>query len=284
MAERVTKPDKGSGYIDELRAIQSQYRELSDLHEKQKIYAEQLSEIVRALQREADATIPLRPNILSEQCSAAYLVSDAVVVMFDIHREMTSKPLSKFPPSVVVSVIEECASELGRQLRKKRESENEKVETLEKVLREISKAQSPYRRQREEEAQPDMERVSPPTERIEVPPPPPPMPVIEEREEPPVERRKEPAPAPEKRAAAVVEKREAPAVEKAVEKVVEKKEAPVVQVAEVKAPVVEKPRAVEEEVRKKPVEVAPQMRASTSSGSFVFKGSFGQSKEVEASY
>jgi hypothetical protein len=271
MAERTTKADKISGYLDELREIQDQYRELSDLHEKQKVYAEQLSEIVRALQREADATIPLRPSILGDQWSAAYLVSDAVVVMFDLHREMTSKPLSKFPPSVVVAVIEECASELGRQLAKKREAESEKVETLEKVLREISRAH-PYRRAREE--QPELEKVEPPAERAERSPSPPPMSVAEKRESQPVSERRESA-APEKRpapvetkAASVIEKKE-PVVERKEVRAPERREAPPVE------------KRVEQPVRIEPVEVAPQMRSSSS---FVFKGSYGQSKEEEASY
>jgi len=267
MAERTTKPEKGvAGYLDELREIQDQYRELSDLHEKQKVYAEQLSEIVRALQREADATIPLRPSILGDQWSAAYLVSDAVVVMFDLHREMTSKPLSKFPPSVVVAVIEECASELGRQLTKKREAESEKVETLEKVLREISRAH-PYRRAREE--QPELEKVEPPTERAERSPTIPPMPISEKRESPPV-------PVPEKRVIPQqVEARAPPAPP--TQPVIERKEVRVPERKE--APVVEK--RVEQPAKAEPVEVAPQVRASSS---FVFKGSYGQSKDEEASY
>jgi len=267
MAERTTKPEKGvAGYLDELREIQDQYRELSDLHEKQKVYAEQLSEIVRALQREADATIPLRPSILGDQWSAAYLVSDAVVVMFDLHREMTSKPLSKFPPSVVVAVIEECASELGRQLTKKREAESEKVETLEKVLREISRAH-PYRRAREE--QPELEKVEPPTERAERSPTIPPMPVTEKRES-------SPAPVSEKRMAPQQAETRAPP-SPPVQPVIEKKE--------VRAPERKEAPAVEKRVEQpkpEPVEVAPQMRSSSSS--FVFKGSYGQSKDEEASY
>ena len=266
MAERLPKGDKGPGYLDELREIQNQYRELSDLHDRQKVYAEQLSEIVRALQREADATIPLRPTILGEDCSAAYLVSDAVVVMFDIHREMTSRPLSKFSPAVVVSVIEECASELGRQLAKKREAESEKVETLERVLREISKAHSPYRRR--EDSQPELERLEPPVERAERTPP---MTVTERREAPPpVERREAPAPVERRSVQPPVERREAPpAVERRAAPPIEKREASVIEKREV------------EQSKQEQVEMAPQARSSSS---FVFKGSFGQSKDSEASY
>jgi hypothetical protein len=67
--------------------------------------------------------------------------------------------------------------------------------------------------------------------------------------------------------------------------VIERKEAPVVERKEVRAPerkeapVVEK--RVEQPARVEPVEVAPQMRSSSS---FTFKGSFGQSKDEEASY
>lgn len=257
-------------YVDELRDLQNQYRELSDLHEKQKVYAEQLSEIVRALQREADVTIPLSPDVLSQDCSAAYLVSDAVVVMFDIHREMTSKSLSRFPPHVVVSVIEECASELGRQLSKKREAESEKVETLEKVLREISKAHGPYRTGLGQ-SQPELERVPPTqTDRSPIPTP---IPVTERREVPPPVERREAAPVSERRSAPpVVEKREVspPVEKKEATRAVERKEVAVVE----KRPV--------EQPRQDPVEIAPQ--AKSGGYSFNFKGSYGNSKDEEATY
>jgi hypothetical protein len=114
MAETIEKEGGSSGFVEDLRSIQGQYMMLADLHEKQKVYGQKLSEIVKALQEEADAPIPIRPELLGDQCTAAYLVSEAVVVMFDVQRNMTTKPLHQFQANVIVSIIEESTGQLGR--------------------------------------------------------------------------------------------------------------------------------------------------------------------------
>jgi hypothetical protein len=153
LAEAPQKPDvRSPGLVEGLRDIQGQYMMLADLFEKEKSYAYRLTDIVRTLQREADEVIPLRPEAIGENCEAAYLVSEAVVVMFDSHRHMTSKPFSALPASAIVSAIEDSASALGKLIAEKRKAEMERVESLERALKELKKAQATFKVAKGEEA------------------------------------------------------------------------------------------------------------------------------------
>lgn len=152
LAEILQKPDgKPSSFVEGLRDIQSQYMMLADLYEKQKSYAARLTEIVKTLQAEADETIPLRPQLLGEKISAAYLASEAVVIMFDVHRHMTSKPLEKFPAEVIVSAIEDTTGAISKMISEKRRLESSKVESLERALKEMKKAQATFRQAKAED-------------------------------------------------------------------------------------------------------------------------------------
>ena len=133
-----------STLIEGLRDLQGQYMMLADLIAKKRDCAEKLVEIVATIQQEADITIPLKPEVVGNGCRSAYLVSNGVVVMFDVSRNMTSKSLSLFAPDTVVSVVEECTAELGRQISDKRRTESETVIALEKVLKELKRAQATF--------------------------------------------------------------------------------------------------------------------------------------------
>jgi hypothetical protein len=142
MAEELQRPEaKTSNLIEGLLDIQRQYLALANLYEKQNLYTQRLAELIKALLHEADATIPITPQVIGDKVTAAYLVSDAVVVMVDLNRRMTSRPLQSFPPNVIVTVIEESTKELGRLISEKRRAETEKVDSLERVFTELSRAQ-----------------------------------------------------------------------------------------------------------------------------------------------
>jgi len=143
---------EGSGkFVDSLRDIQGEYIMLTDLYEKERSYAQKLSEMMRALQFEVDSTIQIRSEILGEGYRAAYLVSEAVVVAFSKDGGMISRPLYRLPPNVIVSVIEECAPELRRLISDKRLTETNRVRSLERVLKELKKAQATFKQTRREE-------------------------------------------------------------------------------------------------------------------------------------
>ena len=118
---------------------------LGELYEKQKSYGQRLTEMMKTLQSEVDTTIPIRPEALGRPCRAAYLVSEGVVVVFDASGAMTSKPLYTLPSESIISIIQECTPELQRLLSEKRRNEGSKVKSMERVLKELKKAQATFK-------------------------------------------------------------------------------------------------------------------------------------------
>ena len=116
-------------------------------------HRQKLSEMMRALQGEVDATIPIRPAALGEACKEAFLVSEAVVVVTGMDGNIVSRPLYRLSPNAIVSVIEECTPELRRLISEKRRVESSKVRSLERVLRELKKAQATFKQTKRDEAE-----------------------------------------------------------------------------------------------------------------------------------
>jgi len=162
------KENGPNGFADSLRDIQGEYMMLGELYEKQKSYGQKLSELMRAMQSEVDTVIPIRAEALGRPCRAAYLVSEGVVVVFDQNGGMTSKPLSTLPSDAIISIIQECTPELQRLLSEKRKNESNKVRSMERVLKELKKAQATFKQtkrddltgedEEEEEAAPAMDQ------------------------------------------------------------------------------------------------------------------------------
>jgi len=162
------KENGPNGFADSLRDIQGEYMMLGELYEKQKSYGQKLSELMKAMQFEVDTVIPIRPEALGRPCRAAYLVSEGVVVVFDQNGGMTSKPLYTLQSDAIISIIQECTPELQRLLAEKRKNESNKVRSMERVLKELKKAQATFKQTKrddilgededEEEATPAIEQ------------------------------------------------------------------------------------------------------------------------------
>jgi len=135
---------------------------LGEIYEKQKSYAQGLSEVIRTMQAEIDTVIQIKPEAMLHPCRAAYLVSEGVVVVFDLHGGMTSKPLYALPSDMIVSIIQECTPELQRLLSEKRRMESNKVKSMESVLNELKKAQFMFKSNNREEMGVEEEAESPP--------------------------------------------------------------------------------------------------------------------------
>jgi hypothetical protein len=145
MSQGQEKENGATGFTDSLREIQGEYIMLGELYEKQKSYGQKLSEMMKTLQNEVDTTIPIRPEALGVPCKSAYLVSEGVVVIFNMNGGMISKPLYTLPSDVIISIIQECTPELQRLLSEKRRSESTKVKSMERVLKELRKAQATFK-------------------------------------------------------------------------------------------------------------------------------------------
>jgi hypothetical protein len=162
MASDEKDNDSPTNFVDELRDIQGEYLMLSELYEKERAYGRKLAETMRMLQYEVDVTIPINKEYLSDPMNPlreAYLASESVVVMVDEDDNKTSKPLDRFPPEVILSVIQDCTPELKRLITEKRRSATIKVNSLEKVLRELRKAQATFKQTKvEPDQEPEQER------------------------------------------------------------------------------------------------------------------------------
>jgi hypothetical protein len=164
------KDNGGSGFVDSLRDIQGEYIMLGDIYEKQKSYGTKLSEMMKTLQFEVDTIIPIRPEALGKPARAAYLVSEAVVVVFDNNGGLSSKPLYTLSPDVIVSIIQECTPELQRLLSEKRRVETSKIRSMERVLKELKKAQSTFKQTKRDELEIEEEAVEEPeVEKVRAP-------------------------------------------------------------------------------------------------------------------
>ncbi len=206
-----TTKEESGGFVDSLREIQGEYIMLTELYEKEKSYGQKLSDMMKTLQFEVDATIPIRPEALGEPCKEAYLVSEAVVVLVDAAGNRISRPLSRLSANTIVSVIEECTPELRRLLFEKRKLESSKVRSLERVLKELKKAQATFKQSKRDEVEiPEEEAKEDMKEEAEE----------EEPEEPKVQRKPieevAPPPRPQKEGfafkASFGEKRESPGI------------------------------------------------------------------------
>lgn len=156
MAEEKGKEESGN-FTDSLRDIQGEYIMLTELYEKEKSYGQRLTDMMKTLQDEVDSTIAIRPEAIGDGCREAYLVSEAVVVIVDGSGNRVSRPLYKLPAATIVSVIEECTPELRRLLFEKRKTESNKVRSLERVLKELKKAQATFTQGRRDEIEEEEE-------------------------------------------------------------------------------------------------------------------------------
>jgi len=157
------KDSNNGGFADSLREIQGEYMMLGELYEKQKSYGQRLSEMMKTMQFEVDTVIPIRPEALGRPARAAYLVSEGVVVIFDSSGGMTSKPLYTLPSDAIISIIQECTPELQRLLSEKRRNESNKVKSMERVLKELKKAQATFKQTKRDEAIVEDEEEEEPT-------------------------------------------------------------------------------------------------------------------------
>ena len=170
MAEEQKGKEESGNFTDSLRDIQGEYIMLTELYEKEKSYGQRLTEMMKTLQDEVDSTIAIRPDAIGEECREAYLVSEAVVVLVDDTGNRISRPLYKLPAATIVSVIEECTPELRRLLFEKRKTESNKVRALERVLKELKKAQATFKQSRRDELEEQDEPKEEAKDRMEVKP------------------------------------------------------------------------------------------------------------------
>jgi len=115
---------------------------LTSIYARQKSYAQRASELLKELQSTTDGVVQLPAGVLGSAYNAAYLTSDAVVVMFDKNRYMTSKPLRDFPSETIASVVAACTPRFRQSLLQKKVTEATKANSLLGAVKELEALQA----------------------------------------------------------------------------------------------------------------------------------------------
>lgn len=129
----VSESDGGGG--------EDQYDTFASIYERQKAEGLRVADMLKDLQSEADAIVKIPPTALGSRCTAAYLLSDAVVLTFDLCRNMVSTPLRRLPVDEIVAVADACVPELRRSISEKRVLETRKINSLGRVVRDLEATQ-----------------------------------------------------------------------------------------------------------------------------------------------
>jgi hypothetical protein len=132
---------KGETAIHEtIHQMEDEHMMLIELRAQEENLGKRLATIMGNLQSEVDTVIPIPPESVGKPCRAAFLASDAVVIVFEADGTMVSKPLRVFPPELIVSIIRGCTSELIRLMSEKRRAEGSRLSSIERVLDELRMA------------------------------------------------------------------------------------------------------------------------------------------------
>jgi hypothetical protein len=141
--ERFQKPDEK--VVAELRDIQGEFAQLSELDEMEHNYALKLVDQLKQIQSVVNSVVPLAKESLPEEFSRskeAYLTVDAVMVLVDEEGKHTSVPISRLEPNQILSIVTQVTPVLKKAIAEKRRATGERVDVLERILREVKKASS----------------------------------------------------------------------------------------------------------------------------------------------
>lgn len=122
--------------------MQGEYAQLSELEEMERNYAGKLVESLKAIQSVVEDPIPIEKAALGPKyryVKEAFLASDAVVVMFNNTGISSAIPLSRFKSSEILSVVQSTTPHLKKVIATKRRETGDRVELLEKILKEMKK-------------------------------------------------------------------------------------------------------------------------------------------------
>jgi len=138
------------GIISDIREVQGEYAQLSELEEMERSYAEKLVLALKEIQRAVDEPIPIEKAALGSgyrYVKEAYLASDAVIVLFNNTGISSALPLSKLKSSEILSVVQSATPHLKRLIAQKRKETAERVELLERILKETKRVAASVKRE-----------------------------------------------------------------------------------------------------------------------------------------
>ena len=137
--------DSSGSIVDDLTSLQSEFAQLSELDELPGVVAFHLVESLKLLQSDVDMALPLKKECLGpahSDAKEAYLASDCVVVIVGGDDRKSSIPLTHFEPKYVLSIVKEATPALANIISERRKEVGSRVDTLERILKEVKKAGS----------------------------------------------------------------------------------------------------------------------------------------------
>lgn len=152
--EEASGPDT---IISDLKEVQGEYAQLSELEEMENDYAEKLVEALKGVQGPVEGVVPLEKSSLGPSYRYAkevYLGSDAVVIIMNNSGISTAIPLLKFKSNEILTIVQSAIPHISKAIAVRRKETSERVELLEKILREMKKAGTGVKRQARAEEPP----------------------------------------------------------------------------------------------------------------------------------
>ena len=150
MQEEKATESPGESIISELKEVQGEYAQLSELEEMERDYAEKLVQSLKEVQSALDVVIPIERTALGpgyRYAKEAFLGSDAVVILLSSSGISSAIPLTRFKSSEILSIIQSATPHLKKAIAVKRKDTGERVELLERILKEMKKTGSSVKRQ-----------------------------------------------------------------------------------------------------------------------------------------
>jgi hypothetical protein len=142
--EQSKEEAKVEALVKEIRDLQNNAAQLSEVEEvlHNKIF--KLVEQLKALQTLTSVTVPIPPELLGQSLGdvkESSIGANAVVIGIDEEGKAFSKPLMDFPPDVVFNIVSEWAPKLKESINTKKQLIEARLNVVEKLLREFDSGQ-----------------------------------------------------------------------------------------------------------------------------------------------
>ena len=136
--------------ISELKALQGEFAQLSELEEMEHDYAEKLVQGLKEVLTSVEGVVPLERAALGpayRYAKEAFLGGEAVVIVMNNSGISTAIPLAKFRSADILSIVQSAIPHLKKALSQKREETSERVDLLDRILKEMKRAGTTAKRQ-----------------------------------------------------------------------------------------------------------------------------------------
>jgi hypothetical protein len=142
MQEEKEAPGGGDSIISDLKEVQGEYVQLSELEEMEHDYAEKLVQALKEVQGAVDEVVPIERSALGPSyryAKEAYLGNDGLVILMNNNGISTSIPLRKFKSGEILSIIQSVVPHLKKAIALRRKEVAQRVELLEHIFKEMKK-------------------------------------------------------------------------------------------------------------------------------------------------